>query len=252
MPAQRESCGLSEGRFPEEGTQGPAQVDLWVWSLDGSEDVAGDLPNCLSPDEIARAAAFVNTRLRSRWTAARVGLRRLLGSRLGVPPETISFSLSEHGKPYLPDTDEPCFFNLSHSDAMAVLAVGDVPVGVDIERVGPLPEGVAETFFSADECAALAAVQPEEREHAFYRCWTAKEAVLKALGTGLSLSGKSFTVGFTVREDIRLLHADWSDTDTSSWQLAGFDPAPGYAGAVAAQTRGTLRTRLNRWNFNPF
>lgn len=252
MPDTKSAVALSEEYFPTDDAERRIDVKLWVWSLDSSEDVADRLASCLSSEETARAASFANARLRNCWVMARAGMRSILGSRLGVPPETISFSLGTHGKPYLVNTDHPCFFNLSHSEGMAVLAVGEVPVGVDIEHIGPLHEGVAEAFFSADESRALAAMPREDRVHAFYRCWTAKEALLKALGVGLSLSGKSFTVGFETHEDLRLLYADWQDADVSTWRLAGFEPVPGFTGAVAVQTSGLFRPLLHRWIFDPF
>jgi len=176
-------------------------------------------------------------------------MRRLLASRLGVRPEALVFQTGPHGKPFLTKIDCPFSFNLSHSDDLAVLAISDVDVGVDIERMGSLQEGVADIFFSSDENRMIAAMAPGERALAFYRCWTAKEAVLKALGAGLSLPGKSFTVGFGTDHTLRLLQAGWQKTGIDDWSLAGFDPMPGFAGAVAVRAGGGVRPILKQWDF---
>lgn len=224
-------------------------VELWVWPLDAGQADDG-LADCLSQDEWSRARLFATAMLRNRWVRARAGMRHILASRLGVPASALSFEVGPQGKPSLAKIDCPFFFNLSHSEDLAVLAMSEAAIGVDIERIGSMHEGVAEAFFSADENRALAAMPLEDRVRAFYRCWTAKEAVLKALGTGLLLEGKSFTIGFDTGDTLQLLQADWQETSIEDWCLAGFDPLPGFTGAVAVKARGVRCIALKVWNFS--
>lgn len=87
----------------------------------------------------------------------------------------------KNGKPFLPGFPD-FHFSLSHSGDWAVCAVSEFPVGVDIEQVRELRKGVAERFFSPEECALLAGLG----EDAFFVFWTLKEAAVKASGEGLA------------------------------------------------------------------
>jgi len=130
------------------------------------------------------------------------------------------------------------YFNLTHSDGLAALGVSAAPeLGVDVEQVRPLKEDIAERFFSPGEVAALRALPEDQQLPAFYRCWTRKEAVVKAIGEGLSRPLDSFDVTLDA-DAARLLRMDGEDDGPQVWQLAHFAPAPGFAGAVACRTGG--------------
>lgn len=111
-----------------------------------------------------------------------------------------------YGKPYI---DGCAYFNLSHSGDFAVCAMSDVPVGVDIERVGSVEEEIAKLYFHRAETAYLSN-QPTTaaRQDAFFRLWTLKESLMKATGLGFSLSldqfelrvGKTITVNHQIDE----------------------------------------------------
>ncbi len=93
---------------------------------------------------------------------------------------------NEHGKPYL--EHGPCF-SLSHSGNYAVIAVAENPIGVDVETVGDISDGIIYRCYTEKE-QAFAALSTENA----LRIWTAKETVLKLLGTGFALSPKNFCV----------------------------------------------------------
>lgn len=224
-------------------------VDVWTWNLDIDEALAARLSAWLTGEERQRASAFVTPQLQRRWIAARAGMRGILASVLGVSPQAPVFTLGPHGRPELAGRNIPHSFNLSHSDSLAAFAVSEAVIGVDVEQIKTLPESVAEMVFSKPEIAALEAEPEDARALAFYRYWTAKEAVLKALGTGLSVSGRSFAIDISRPEAPRLVSADWKDEDTQAWQLAAFHPEDGFAGAVAVRTARPLRLKLQRWTF---
>jgi 4'-phosphopantetheinyl transferase len=88
-------------------------------------------------------------------------------------------------------------FNLSHSEDVAAIAVAPhSPVGVDVEHLRAMPdlEGLASRFFTTAEATALGTAIPAARLRAFYRCWTRKEACIKAWGTSLSIGLNTFDV----------------------------------------------------------
>lgn len=219
-------------------------ADVWIWPLDVASPA-----HWLSEEETARAARFATDTLKQRWAASRAGMRGVLGAVLKRTPESLVFGVGEHGRPFLRGVDCPYSFNLSHSEGLAALVICEAEAGVDIERVRPLYRDVADMFFSPAENEALKQLDEAKRAEGFYRCWTAKEAVLKALGSGLSISGKSFTVDFSGPGAPRLVEAHWKDLETGDWQLAAFEPEMGFAGVVAARTGRPLRVALKRWAF---
>ncbi len=77
------------------------------------------------------------------------------------------------------------------------------------------------------------ALRKEEQVAAFFRCWTRKEAYIKAIGKGLSQALDAFDV--TLAPDVQpaLLRAE--DDDVSRWWLSNVDVGEGYAGALAVE-----------------
>lgn len=222
-------------------------MDIAVWSLDQPPYPPETLEAWLSPEEVARANRFKFPHLRRRWIAARAGMRSLLADRLGGSPSSLTFNTAAHGKPYLAGDGPKVAFNLSHSDSLAALAISDVELGVDIERIAEAHDSVARQQFSSAEYAALSRLAPDARVPAFYRMWSAKEAVLKALGTGFSLASNSFTVEISGSEELQIVHAEWPYPDYQDWKIARFEPAVEFAGAVAVRTSRALEIRLSLW-----
>lgn len=125
----------------------------------------------------------------------------------GVPPERIVYSEpAEPGEKPVLASGAP-HFSLSHTGGHAVLAVSPEPVGVDIEEIRSITDlgSLAARVFSAGELSKFAAVPLSRRQTAFFSCWTRKEAILKEMGTGLSLDPSLLTVGWgtPVAEDAR-------------------------------------------------
>ena len=164
------------------------QVIVWSWSLQTGPFVGDDAQELLSDDERARQRSFVSPELRRRFGAARAGLRTLLGRHLDLDPRRLAFSTNEFGKPRLAG-DGQVHFNLSHCEERAVLAISDTAeVGIDLECERPIEHvDLAKRYFHPNEVAAITASPDEaEQRRAFFLVWTLKEAVVKALGTGLS------------------------------------------------------------------
>jgi 4'-phosphopantetheinyl transferase len=215
-------------------------VRLFVWNLDD-----GVPARTLSVCEEVRAARMVVPLHAARFAASRTGLRHILGHLLDCEPMELCFALGPHGKPFLPD-HAGWQFNLSHSDRLAALGVArGFELGVDIERIRPVSPGLAARFFAPAEAQALDRVAAPLREAAFHACWTRKEATIKAIGTGLATRLDSFAVSAAPDEPARLLWLDGTPDAADRWQMHSFTPAPGFAGAIAAPSRGWDVIRLD-------
>ena len=138
----------------------------------------------LSPDEILRAKSFVFTADRERWAKVRAEVKSILSRHLDCSPAELKWDTHKFGKPAL--KNDPISFSLSHSKKLSTLLVCKKgPVGVDIEqraRGCDLMEAV-DSFCHPRELAALPENNPGLK---LIDIWTAKEAFLKALGTGFT------------------------------------------------------------------
>jgi 4'-phosphopantetheinyl transferase len=208
-------------------------------------DDAGPFLPLLTDDERARAARFRLARIRDQFVAARGHLRALLGRYLGMEPRAVPVRYADGGKPHLPE-GYPLQFNLSHTDGLAVFAVGHARVGVDVERVRPIPDadGLVTRFFTRRECDQFQALPPAARPDAFLRAWTRKEAVLKAIGRGVQ-SLDCCDVTFGAGEPPALIELEGDRSAGARWELFAWEPAPGYlaAGAVERARHETRDTR---------
>ncbi len=172
------------------------EIALFTWTLESCAAVARRFEPLLSPDERARRDRFHDPRNGARFACGRAELRRILAAELGTEPEALRFRYNPHGKPEL-DGPGRVQFNLSHSQDRVVLALSRTHVvGVDIEVPRQFGEDVARVAFTVAERAALARLPDDERRVAFYRYWTCKEAVVKALGCGLSLPPTRLSIAF--------------------------------------------------------
>ena len=170
---------------------------IWRISLSGP---AGDaLVACLDDEERRRVDSLKFDRDKHRFIHAHAAMRRLLGGVCGIAPEKLALQVDSHGKPTLPP-DCGVFFNLSHSEDQALLAVSRAgAIGVDLEKTRPLSnaDALATRHFSERECAHLRSVPAgRSRERAFFHCWTRKEAFIKCTGIGLRTDLRCIEVGF--------------------------------------------------------
>ena len=214
-------------------TIAPNEVHLWAWVL---EPATVDLPahvEILSCQESERMHAFHFAPDRLRYAVAHANLRRILGGYLQRSPEKICFDAQRFGKPELASEERSSLhFNLSHTRSIAVLAVAQgQPVGVDIEDVRPIEPEAAAAHFSAAELSDLGTLHGDAWLAGFYRCWTRKEAILKAEGVGLHRALHSFDVGLLQDEPAELLAT--RECFSHPWKLHHLSPALGTIGALA-------------------
>lgn len=121
---------------------------------------------------------------------------RLLGSALfrmyGIQKYTLDFG--EHGKPYL-ENYKNIFFNLSHCAGLAVCAVSESEIGVDAELIRPYKGSAAKRLFSESERNYI--FEAADANEAFFRVWTLKECLGKAVGTGIFSGLKNYEFFFS-------------------------------------------------------
>jgi len=206
----------------------PGEIHLWWAALD---DFSRELPRLeatLSPDERVRSSRFHRATDCTMFVLCRGILRQLLGRYLGREPSAIGFTYGPGGKPAIVglSDDRPLYFNASRCGAFAVYAVTSAcPLGVDVERLRPVPEleYIATRFFSPVEANTVLTVPTKRQIEKFFACWTRKEAVVKATGSGLALDAK-----------------------TDTWQFCVFQPAHGYIGTLAYKGAArVLRRRVS-------
>jgi len=207
-------------------------IQTWQFLVNEPREVASAL-TVLSLDEREQAERFHFERDRLRYVLAHAGLRRILSLCLGSKPESLQFSVSSHGKPFL--THDPALqFNLSHSgDYAFVGAGGEAPLGVDIEceRETTYLEPTAKRVLTPVELEVFFAAPASRRLSAFTTYWTRKEAIMKATGLGIGLDPATFAV-----------HS-WDDRnpatltlpDGSSWRLEDVPAPAGYRAALAVE-----------------
>ncbi|MFF4169612.1 4'-phosphopantetheinyl transferase family protein [Streptomyces sp. NPDC001744] len=190
------------------------------------------LASVLDDDERDRTARFRSPVDADRHRVAHVLLRLALGRHVGEPPERLVFLRracagcgGPHGKPYLRGHD--VHFSLSHSGDRALVAVAPVPVGVDVEAV-PADAAVRDvaSVLHPRERAELDALPAAARPAALARCWSRKEAALKATGTGLALGAAEPYVGTAARP-----------APVPGIRLVDLPPFEGHAAALALLTR---------------
>lgn len=225
------------------------EVHVWRAHLKQPDDLVARLEKTLSPDEEARLARLRIARVRRHFIVGRGVLRDVLGRYLDIVPGAVAFTYGSQGKPALAANESGLQFNLSHSGEMALVAVTrNREIGVDLEKLRPMSdaEQIACRFFSPNESACFLDLPPNQRNLAFFACWTRKEAYLKALGDGITCGLDTFDVAFAPGEEARLLRVEGEPEPWLRWGMAALYPAAGYVAALVA-AGNDWRLRCLEW-----
>jgi 4'-phosphopantetheinyl transferase len=202
-------------------------VDVWCLAVDVATAV---------PQQAAGRTALRDPRVRAaahRFLEAQLALQN-------VPP---LFSRALHGKPRLASVGTPIEFNLSHAGTRSLIALSaTLPVGIDIEAVVEVDDETAAAVLSPPELAALHALPAMARARAFTRYFVAKEAILKAAGTGIAPSGESLLGGIEVGIDpgdsFRPLRLPERLGPVADWRLVNVNAGAGFEAALAFKAPG--------------
>lgn len=211
---------------------------MWQVSLRQAPSDLSGLETLLARPELERAAAFRLPAPRRQFIVARVALRLLLARHLGAAPSSFVFTTGPHGKPAL-QPPSALRFNVSHAGDLVLVALArDVEVGVDVEvhrRSGDL-DSLAASILCAEDLALWRAAAATERAAVFYRTWTCKEAVAKAIGNGLALDFKALRIALCARKAATVLAVAPGFGPAEAWALHELQVEDGYSAAVAAAT----------------
>lgn len=226
----------------------PYQMHVWQGHLDIGPEEQKKYMGVLSKDEKEKASKFRFSKDRIAYIASRGMLRVLSGHYLNCPPEDIIFEYEAHGKPgYAHKTSLK--FNVSHSGNMVIIGfLFDQVMGIDIEIIKDDFDvlDIGRNFFSKKEIAALNAIPKAMQHIAFYRCWTRKEAFIKAMGDGLSFPLDLFALSIDSDTTTSLLETSWDPKEKDQWELYSYIPADQYRAAIAI--RGKINSlMINQW-----
>jgi len=184
----------------------------------------------VTSSEMERARRFHRHQDGTNHLAGRGLVRILLAKGNGIVLE--EFQTNSWGKPVLPE----CGFEFSISHAGNVVWVAlcrSAAVGIDVEELNKIiaPHDLCKVFHPL-ECAEIQGLPEDEAKIAFLRCWTRKEAVVKALGQGLSATLDNFRV----RTDEA--NKDWlierPVCASANWTCADLQFGKGYQVSLAA------------------
>lgn len=199
----------------------------------------------LSPEERAIAGGFDSPDRRRSYIAAHAMLRSILGRMTGVAPNELVFRYGQRGKPELAGPSaRDVQFNMSHSrDVVLVAVTHGRRVGVDIEHIDEPGDvrRIAARFLSPRDRDAIEQLPLDRQREGFLRCWTRKEAYMKARGDGISRPLDDFDVtpsADPARATPRLTNVAGDPTEAERWELADVPAPRGFMAAIAVEGHG--------------
>ncbi len=212
---------------------GADEVHVWRFPL------AAPTVDVLSEAERARAARYAIDRPREQFRAARTALRIVLGAYLRIEPDAVALTVEPDGKPTL--TEGNLHFNVTHSGERGLIAVARRRVGVDLEQLRRMEnaDGLVERFFGPEEREQYRELPHDLKLAGFFRGWTGKEALLKAVGTGIQNVDKC-VVDLDPRNPPRIVRFDHA-AEIGDWRLLAWAPEPGYVAALAIESETALK-----------
>jgi 4'-phosphopantetheinyl transferase len=215
-------------------------VEVWLERLNPAN--LPELELMLTTTELAQANRCRLPHIRQRKVVARARLRQILSSYVGIAPQLIEISRGIHGKPQVLGLE----FNVSHSENLAVYAISQQPVGIDIEYVRSLEmTGLVQRFFAPAELVCWQQLPEEQQQLAFFRAWTMKEAYLKAIGTGLHTPLSAVVVEMDVTKPAGFI----ATPDAQDWQLESLLLPKGYVGVVVMRGGGNQIVQKEQWSW---
>lgn len=210
----------------------PDEIHLWKFNLSSLLPLLATYEVLLNNEEIAHANRFRFDIHRQRYILARAVLRKILSLYAHEAAAKIIFNFGKKGKPYLLHNPENIFFNLSHSNELAMIAIrSQQEIGADIEKIeNNIDENIIKRFFDQQEYKALMQLNPIERIIGFYKLWSAKEALIKTLGESVFSTIECSPILLQMNTQvIQMSHQN----KINNYHLDIFSPHPGYQAAFA-------------------
>ncbi len=206
----------------------PAPREVHIWRAQIMQWAFLDSLALLAPDEKERAGRFRFEADQHRFAITRALLRTILGRYLQIGPQTLRFSYSEFGKPALAGYQNVAniTFSVSHSGDYSLLAFGvTADLGIDIEhlRIERDIVQLAKAIYAPSQYHQLLMHPEGVRKRQFLQEWTRREAIGKALGTGIALSSESY---------------DDAVAQSGAWSIRELEAGDNYVASVAVRTSG--------------
>lgn len=232
------------------------EIHIWRANLNLPALALHKISAWLSPEESARAQRLINVIHQQRYRASHAILRDILAKYVGIKPHMLRFQFSTHGKPCLDKGQNQLHlqFNMTHSRDMALYAVtSNIEVGIDIEYIQSHLEGmkIAKRYFSENEYEQLLSLPEPEQLNGFYRCWTRKEAFLKAIGLGLSFPLKNFDMDLLDMSQGTLLRIEGNQqlqNPDLQWQIESIPVDDNFSATIAYPGEKTAIVYLD-WEY---
>jgi 4'-phosphopantetheinyl transferase len=207
------------------------EVEVYAVKVDKNLDVAvfEALLDYVATEKSARIKRFFKYEDALRTLLGDILARYLICQKLNLKNQQLQFGKNQYGKPFLVNGRSVCF-NISHSGEWVVCALSSLPVGIDVEKMGPVDDALGERIFTHDEYRVLRAKSSSEQRSCFYKLWTLKESFIKAIGKGLSIPLTSFSISFDQGERISVK----TESGTGDWFFKQYDWGEEYQLAVCA------------------
>lgn len=219
-----------------------SELHIWRINLDNVNYQFKYPISLLSSEEIKRSKQFIFDRDCHCYQVTHSMKRLILANYLDCDPQCLHFKIESYGKPALANLQTPLKiqFNISHSRDLILIAITvEDPIGIDIEYNDKKRsiESLGETIFSPSEKKFFLTLKSQrEKEETFFRCWTRKEAFLKAIGIGLGqdLTNISVDLNKTVSSHDWLKISTINQSEIMPWKIFPIDIDDFYiANAVA-------------------
>jgi 4'-phosphopantetheinyl transferase len=212
---------------------GENAIHIWAINLAQSEISNQKLRTFLSKEERLKANSFYQKRDKDHYVVGRAMLKILLSQYAARLISQIEIKKAEDGKPYIEDSI--LRFNKTSSGHFGLIALSpENELGIDIEQTNELADLSALTanVFSEEERERHDSLTLSQRKDFFYTVWTQKEALLKAMGIGLSfpLQQVNTVNGITI-----LGMEDSQASKQPSWQVKSFIPSSGFQASLVTQ-----------------
>lgn len=224
---------------PEELSISSGMVHLWSVDLSAPPAPISFYASLLSSDEQQRADRFYFQKHKDQFIVGRGLLRELIGKYAKVNPRNITFSYNQFGKPGFEQQAE-LKFNLSHSNGLAIIGFTiQMEIGLDLEKIDPAinVRQIARHFFAANEQKQIQELPADQQAAAFFKCWTSKEAFIKAHGQGLSLPLDQFEVEVIPDQPAAIKAVHWDLKPANTWDILGFVPRESFLAALVCDQK---------------
>lgn len=196
------------------------QAHIWIAGTCEWLDYMYNFKSILSEEELSKASKFKLKKDQELYIISHGLLRVILSKYITITPGDLVFQRTGKGKPFLQNIGKKYFFNLSHTEAMVIIAINWIDeIGVDIEKINSdfSWQEIAQYYYNVAELTNLNKVGKDSAIQLFYTYWTRKESFLKAIGLGLiddirSLEVSSAVNSFHLADDevTKSVRGDWN------------------------------------------